>query len=107
MKSRIRLWTSQAGDPPDEESGHELLLSEAKPSLTAHSFQFSSGSAGCHGGALSFVTFLWASKVKYIPNMIIKKDLPASCQQVFYSWELLDSNQRPPACKAGALNQLS
>ncbi len=22
-------------------------------------------------------------------------------------WELLDSNQRPPACKAGALNQLS
>ena len=22
-------------------------------------------------------------------------------------WALLDSNQRPPACKAGALNQLS
>ena len=68
MKSRIRLWTSQAGDPPDEESGHELLLSEAKPSLTAHSFQFSSGSAGCPGGALSFGTFLWASKEKYIPR---------------------------------------
>ena len=25
----------------------------------------------------------------------------------FEEWELLDSNQRPPACKAGALNQLS
>lgn len=25
----------------------------------------------------------------------------------FSAWELLDSNQRPPACKAGALNQLS
>ena len=25
----------------------------------------------------------------------------------FSVWELLDSNQRPPACKAGALNQLS
>ena len=24
-----------------------------------------------------------------------------------FLWELLDSNQRPPACKAGALNQLS
>ena len=24
-----------------------------------------------------------------------------------FQWELLDSNQRPPACKAGALNQLS
>lgn len=23
------------------------------------------------------------------------------------SWKLLGSNQRPPACKAGALNQLS
>ena len=22
-------------------------------------------------------------------------------------WGMLDSNQRPPACKAGALNQLS
>jgi hypothetical protein len=25
----------------------------------------------------------------------------------FFLWALLDSNQRPPACKAGALNQLS
>ena len=24
-----------------------------------------------------------------------------------FLWALLDSNQRPPACKAGALNQLS
>ena len=26
---------------------------------------------------------------------------------VYIKWALLDSNQRPPACKAGALNQLS
>ena len=25
----------------------------------------------------------------------------------FVLWAMLDSNQRPPACKAGALNQLS
>ena len=27
--------------------------------------------------------------------------------RVLRVWALLDSNQRPPACKAGALNQLS
>ena len=27
--------------------------------------------------------------------------------QVIFLWKLLGSNQRPPACKAGALNQLS
>ncbi len=27
--------------------------------------------------------------------------------QGFFLWEMRDSNPRPPACKAGALNQLS
>ena len=30
-----------------------------------------------------------------------------AADQRLFLWELLDSNQRPPACKAGALNQLS
>ena len=31
----------------------------------------------------------------------------ADRQFLYVQWALLDSNQRPPACKAGALNQLS
>ena len=33
-----------------------------------------------------------------------EKRMPES---ILFLWKLLGSNQRPPACKAGALNQLS
>ena len=36
--------------------------------------------------------------------MTNKKGCPKAS---FFLWKLLGSNQRPPACKAGALNQLS
>ncbi len=35
-----------------------------------------------------------------------KQKTPRKFRDVFL-WKLLGSNQRPPACKAGALNQLS
>ena len=36
-----------------------------------------------------------------------KKALQSKNLQGFFWWDMRDSNPRPPACKAGALNQLS
>ena len=39
------------------------------------------------------------------PLVVNKKSSPSDC--FFVKWELTDSNRRPSACKADALNQLS
>ena len=59
---------------------------------------------------LQRIRFFYAqkpSKARLRKVLRIKKaDANASAFGVL-KWALLDSNQRPPACKAGALNQLS
>ena len=47
-----------------------------------------------------------------MPFIQIKRKLRNKCYEVFsivdnHSWALTDSNRRPSACKADALNQLS
>ena len=41
----------------------------------------------------------------YVP--IKEKGLTISCKSLIFKWALTDSNRRPSACKADALNQLS
>ncbi len=36
-----------------------------------------------------------------------QKRLTISCKSLIFKWALTDSNRRPSACKADALNQLS
>ena len=54
----------------------------------------------------SFLRFSFESSSKL--GFLLKRKNPRKSARVFcLMWALLDSNQRPPACKAGALNQLS
>ena len=40
-------------------------------------------------------------------GVLKQKRLTISCKSLIFKWALTDSNRRPSACKADALNQLS
>ena len=55
----------------------------------------------------TYIEFVEAVRIKYVTIGHKKRGLLMLVIPLFFWWAMLDSNQRPPACKAGALNQLS
>ena len=51
--------------------------------------------------------FITASKINLLQIFINKKSPTNFCKALIFLWEQTDSNRRPSACKADALNQLS
>ena len=51
--------------------------------------------------------FLFSTPIPLLAYKHKKRSSASSCETSFEVWALTDSNRRPSACKADALNQLS